>query len=77
MQTLTWQNQLGLQMRHDRITYNDCFYRNIHMYEYVAVLDVDEVTTMLLDADCSKNMVCDFFAVIHAGDGASEAQHLD
>ncbi len=43
LQELTWKNDVMAQWAHDRIMYADCFYRAAQSYEFVAVLDVDEV----------------------------------
>ena len=43
MQPLTWKYDTDTQWSHDRIVYNDCLYSNLHNYNYIAVLDIDEV----------------------------------
>ncbi len=41
--SLLRKNRIHLMTKEDEIPYNDCFYRNLGQFDYISVLDVDEV----------------------------------
>ncbi|XP_059491268.1 uncharacterized protein LOC132205908 [Neocloeon triangulifer] len=43
MQMYMSQRAWGVQYLHELIQYNDCFYRNMYMYDFVVLVDIDEV----------------------------------
>lgn len=42
--------------QNELIPYNDCLYKNLYSYEYIALLDIDEVIMPVKDADWSELM---------------------
>jgi len=54
----------------DLIPYNDCFYRNIYRYEYVGLLDIDEVIMPVKKNSWAK-MLEDAVADMHRTDNKS------
>lgn len=52
---------LGKKVNHKRqnevIPYNDCLYRNLYQYEYIALLDIDEVIMPMKVANWKELMV--------------------
>eukprot|EP00095_Tigriopus_kingsejongensis_P007169 snap_masked-scaffold211_size255937-processed-gene-1.13 protein:Tk07169 transcript:snap_masked-scaffold211_size255937-processed-gene-1.13-mRNA-1 annotation:"PREDICTED: uncharacterized protein LOC103506484" len=56
LQHLYLKSKLNNKRQNELIPYNDCLYRNIYRYEYVALLDIDEVILPLKHRDWSGMM---------------------
>jgi len=56
LQHLYLKSKLNNKRQNELIPYNDCLYRNIYRYEYIALLDIDEVITPLKHDNWSDMM---------------------
>merc|ERR1711902_474811 len=56
LQHLYLKSKLNNKRQNEVIPYNDCLYRNIYRYDYVALLDIDEVIVPKKSADWSDMM---------------------
>ncbi len=43
LQHLYLKNMLNYKRQNEVVPYNDCLYRNMYRYKYLALLDIDEV----------------------------------
>ena len=44
LQHLYLKSKTNNKRQNELIPYNDCLYRNMYRYEYIALLDIDEVS---------------------------------
>ncbi|XP_040563465.1 uncharacterized protein [Lepeophtheirus salmonis] len=56
LQHLYLKSKLTNKRQNELIPYNDCLYRNMYRYEYIALLDIDEVITPLKHKSWSEMM---------------------
>jgi hypothetical protein len=47
LQHLYLKSKLNNKRQNEVIPYNDCLYRNMYRYEYIALLDIDEVRCLM------------------------------
>ena len=59
LQHLYLKTKTNNKRQNELIPYNDCLYRNMYQYEYIALLDIDEVIMPIAEdnwADLMKNV---------------------
>ncbi|QQP41199.1 Putative LOC100164358 [Caligus rogercresseyi] len=56
LQHLYLKSKLTNKRQNELIPYNDCLYRNMYRYEYIALLDIDEVITPIKHSSWSEMM---------------------